>query len=359
MIRPLALFAITLLTIGMIPAYAQDRDTTGAIIEPFPILSYDSDTGFGVGAKVVFRNQLGARESFDITAFTSTRGERWYRLAVSFPDGELRHGTEYPLAVDLVVDYDKMISNRYYGIGNDSRFGDREQYTKEPFDASLAFSRGFSSVFVGQLGVRFRAIRNSDFESASKLVHVPDADGRASYTSLFAMARYDSRNSTVNPSTGAVLEGDYEIAPDGFPGHTSLTKYGATVQGYMPLFTPALVLAGRFALSSVEGGSVPPQFLQSIGGNATLRGSTQDRYLDRAFAVLNGELRFPIYRRLAGVAGVDLGRVWPSMTQMGLSGWSMNPAAGLRVIMETFVVRLDVGLGQESTGVYFNFGQLF
>jgi len=27
--------------------------------------------------------------------------------------------------------------------------------------------------------------------------------------------------------------------------------------------------------------------------------------------------------------------------------------------MDTFVVRLDVGFGKETTGVYFNFGQIF
>jgi outer membrane protein assembly factor BamA len=357
--RPTTRSALILLILGLRLASAQERDTTGAIIEPFPILSYDTDTGFGFGAKVIFRNQLGARESFDLTAFNSTRGERWYRIGISFPDAELRHGTAYPLAVDLVVDYDKMISNRYYGIGNDSRFDDREVYTKEPLDASIAFNRGFSRLFVGQLGVRFRAIRNADFEPTSALVHVPAADGRVSCTSIFAMARYDSRNSTVNPSTGVVVEGDYEFAPDGFPGTTALAKVGATIQGYVPVLTPSLILAGRLAFSSVEGDNVPPQFLQSIGGNATLRGSTQDRYLDRTIAVMNGELRFPIFRRLAGVAGIDLGRVWPSMKKAGLSGWTMNPSAGLRVVMETFVVRLDVGFGQETTGVYFNFGQLF
>ncbi len=355
----LAVTALLGIVCFVVPVHAQHRDSTAAIIEGFPILSYDSDLGFGYGGKVVFRNQLGARESFDITAFNSTRGERWYRLAISLPDGELRHGTVYPWAVDLIVDYDKMISNSFYGVGNDARAVDREYYTKEPLDASMAISRGFTRVLVGQLGVRFRAVTNTGFDPAGRLLHVADADGRASYTSLFGMVRYDSRNSTVNPSTGAVLEGDAEVAPASFPGNTALSRYGLTAQGYVPVFWPALVLAGRLAFSTVVGDHVPLHFLQSIGGNATLRGSTQDRYLDRTVAVMNGEFRFPIYKRLAGIAGIDAGRVWPSAGAVGVSGWTMNPTAGLRVVMETFVVRLDVGFGKETTGIYFNFGQLF
>ena len=114
------------------------------IIEPFPILSYDTDAGFGYGVKVVFRNQLGFRESFDLTLFNSTKGERWYRLVASLPDAEMRQGTSYPIAFDLAVDYDKWINNSFFGVGNDASFDQREIYTKEPLDLSLTVSRGFS-----------------------------------------------------------------------------------------------------------------------------------------------------------------------------------------------------------------------
>jgi outer membrane protein assembly factor BamA len=359
MLRSPILIATIFVAILAAPLRAQQQDTTGAIIELFPIIVYDTDIGLGGGAKMMVRNQLGARESFDITVFNSTKGERWYRLAVSLPDGELRHGTRYPLAVDLVFDYDKMISSNFYGIGNESRFEDRETYTKEPIDLSIAFSRGLSPVLVAQLGLRWRVVGNSGLDPAGRFQGVPDADGRMAATSLFGILRYDSRNSTVNPSSGAVLEGSYESAMDGLGGTITFSKYGATIQGYVPVIFPDLVLAGRFAFVSVEGDDVPPQFLVSVGGNGTLRGSTVDRYMDRTAAIINGELRFPIYRRLAGVGGIDLGRVWGSTKQMGIAAWHMNPTAGLRFVMETFIVRLDVGFGQETTGIYFNFGQLF
>lgn len=340
-------------------ACAAEPDSTGAIIEPFPILAYDTDIGFGYGLKVVFRNQIGFRESFDLTAFNSTQGERWYRFAASLPDGELRHGTPFPLAVDLIIDYDKMISNSFYGIGNASVFADREFFTREPLDASIALSRGFSRVLVGQLGVRYRAVRQSGFDPAGTMVRVPGAQGRASYTSVFGTLRYDSRNSTVHPSTGVVVQADCEFAPAPEPAHTPFSRYALTAHGYIPVITPDIILAGRLTGSMIDGGSISPHFLLSIGGNGTVRGSTQDRYLDRVAATFNGEARFPVYKRLGGVVGIDAGRVWTSVRDMGLSSWTTNPTLGLRFIMETFVVRLDVGLGRETTGVYFNFGQLF
>src|SRR5512140_3944311 len=120
----------------------QPADPT--IIEFFPILSYDTDAGFGYGGKVVFRNQLGWRESVDLTLFLSTKGERWYRFALSLPDAELRQGSAYPIAVDFFADYDKWINNSFFGVGMGSSFDEREYYTKEPLELNLAFSHGFS-----------------------------------------------------------------------------------------------------------------------------------------------------------------------------------------------------------------------
>jgi hypothetical protein len=91
----------------------------------------------------------------------------------------------------------------------------------------------------------------------------------------------------------------------------------------------------------------------------TLRGSPQDRYLDKSHLILNAELRFPIYWRFGGVCGIDTGKVWPSLSRADLHAWVANPTVGLRFYMKTFVVRMDIGLGKESTGLYFNFGHIF
>ncbi len=99
-------------------------------IEPFPILSYDTDAGLGYGAKGFFLNLLGLNESFDLTFFNSTKGERWYRFVFSMPDFELRQGKNYPAAFDLIVDYDKYIKNNFFGTGSGSKYSNREYFTK-------------------------------------------------------------------------------------------------------------------------------------------------------------------------------------------------------------------------------------
>ncbi len=339
------------------------RDTTlaGSTIEALPILTYDTDVGFGYGAKAFFLNQLRFNESFDVIFFRSTKGERWYRLVFSLPDFERRQGKVFPLAVDLVVDYDKFIKNSFFGVGNNSSFSDREFYTREPLEISLMLSRGFSPHVVGQVGTRYKTIRNFNFSENSRLVNLPPElnKSRASFASVFANFRFDTRNSFINPSQGLVLQGEVEFAPRSALSNVAFTRLGAWFQHYSLLFEPKTVLALRLGMQGLIGRDLPVQLLLPIGGNSTLRGSPQDRYLDRISAVANTELRFPIFWRFGGVLGMDLGKVWSALKEIDLKRWAVNPTAGLRFSMETFVVRLDVRLGKETTGFYFNFGHLF
>jgi endonuclease/exonuclease/phosphatase family metal-dependent hydrolase len=329
--------------------------------DPFPIVTYDSDIGFGYGAKVFLLNQLKAGESFDLTLFNSSKGERWYRFVFSLPDFELRQGKIYPLALDLVIDYDKYIKNNFFGIGNESNYGDREIYTREPLDIDLTLSRGFSRRLVGQLGFRYKTVRNFNFAAESRLREItPELNaGRAYYASVFSNWRFDSRDSFINPSRGLVLQGELEWAPDSSLGNVAFTRSAFWAQAYTTLFYPKTVLALRLGAQALSGKDLPAQVLLPLGGNTSLRGSPQDRFLGKASILANAELRFPLLWRLGGVLGFDAGRVWPSIKDFDRRSWASNPTLGLRFVMNTFVVRFDVGFGKEYTGVYFNFGHLF
>ena len=329
--------------------------------DPFPIVTYDSDIGFGYGAKLFLLNQLRGSESFDLTLFNSSKGERWYRFVFSLPDFELRQGKIYPLAVDLVIDYDKYIKNNFFGIGHASVSADRETYTREPLDINLTLSRGFSRQLVGQFGFRYKTVRNFNFFPDSRLRELPPAlnAGLANYASVFSNWRFDSRDSFINPSSGLVLQGELEWAPRSSLGNVAFVRSALWVQAYTVLFYPKTVLALRLGAQELFGPDLPAQILLPLGGNSSLRGSPQDRYLGRSAVLANAELRFPVFWRLGGVLGLDTGKVWSSLSKFDFSGWAVNPTAGLRFIMNTFVVRFDVGFGKESTGVYFNFGHLF
>ncbi len=333
----------------------------GSELEPLPILSYDTDVGFGYGAKVFYLNPLGLNESFDLVLFNSTKGERWYRFVFSVPDFEVRQGKIYPLAFDFIADYDKYLKNSFFGVGNSSHFEDKETYTRVPLELSLVVSKGFSTFVVGQVGLKFKLVTNFPFSDTSRLLMILPSmnSATARYHSLFATYRYDSRNSYINPWRGFVLQGEAEYAPQSGLTNVTMGRLGGWVQYYSTIFYPKTVLAMRLGVQGLIGENLPVQVLLPIGGNQTVRGSPQDRYLDKNSAVVNAELRFPIFWRFGGIVGYDAGKVWHRPTEVDLTHWATNPVVGLRLFMDTYVVRMDLGLGKETTGFYLNFGHLF
>lgn len=344
--------------------YATLTNIDDKTLEPLPIISYDTDVGLGYGAKAFFLNYLGFNESFDLVLFNSTKGERWYRFVFSVPDFELRQGKVYPLSLDFLVDYDKWIKNSYFRIGNDSKFENREYYTREPIEFSLTASRGFTQTFVGQFGIRYKSTKNFNFEESddqNNLINLTRELNpyNAKYLSLFLNLRYDTRNSFINPSRGVVLQTEGELSPKFSFTNVSFNRWGLTIQSYSKLLYPTTILALRFNFQNIYGDKIPIQNLLSLGGNQTLRGYPQDRFLDKVLAVANAELRFPIFWRFGGVTGIDLGRVWNKSSEIGFSGWHMNPNFGLRFYLETFIVRLDIGMSSKTSGFYFNFGHIF
>jgi outer membrane protein assembly factor BamA len=343
---------------------AQSEDSTAAlkpIVEPLPIFSYDSNIGFGYGVKSFFLNFLKSKESFDIILFNSTKGERWYRFVFSIPDFELRQGKKYPMAVDLTFDYDKLISSYFYGVGNQSSYDNKIKYTQELVELNLTASRGFSRKLVSQLAVSYKSIENSNIQDTPDLMNrypqlIPS---RVEYYSFILNMRYDSRNSFINPNKGIVLDGKIEFAPELSFNNVSFLHWTTWLQYYRQIFIKRVILAMRFGLQEVRGQSLPIQVLIPLGSNRTLRGYSLSRFLDKSAALFNAEIRFPIYWRFGGIIGMDTGRVWESIEKFNLDQWHSNVVLGLRFYLQTYIVRLDVGISHEITGLYLNFNHIF
>ena len=157
------------------------------------------------------------------------------------------------------------------------------------------------------------------------------------------------------------MNADY--APELFFTNEDYFKLVLTFQNYFILLKPKIILASRLIGQIIFPDNVPIQLQLPIGGNNTLRGLPQDRYLSASTLIINNEIRFPIWWRFGGIVGLDVGctglttdhEFWNPQ----LSGWIVNPVLGLRFFMDNFIVRFDVGFGSEITGVYFNFGHIF
>lgn len=343
-------------------------DAERASFEVLPIVNYDSDVGFGYGGKAFLYDILELQESFDLILYHSTKGERWYRFVFSIEDFESRQGTVYPIALDIITDYDKFKNYKYYGIENfiDQENGsDYEIYTREQLEVTAMLSRGVTKNIVVEAGISYKIFNSFNFESDGLLLNSPsDLNKRKiKYAALRLNARYDTRNSFINPAKGIVVLIETESSVKSGISNIGFVKAGINLQHYYSVLHPEIVWASRVLAQVILPSEVPFQVQLPIGGNRTVRGLPQDRYLASSTLVINNEIRFPIWWRFGGVAGLDVGATGSKSDydfyDDKLSGWVISPAAGLRFYMDNFIVRLDVGFTSDYTGIYFNFGHMF
>jgi outer membrane protein assembly factor BamA len=349
--------------------FPQDmNDNERASFEVLPIFNYDSDVGFGYGAKSFLFDYFDKSESLDLILYNSTKGERWYRFVFSMEDFESRQGNIYPLALDVIIDYDKYKNYKYYGIENYSDYDNTKEYeiyTREQVEITAMLSRGFSRNIVVEAGISYKIFNSFNFESEGLLINSStDLNKRKiKFLAIRFNTRYDTRNSFINPSAGIVALLETEAAFKSGISNIGFFKTGLNLQNYISVFHPKIVLASRLLTQLILPTEIPFQLQLPIGGNRTVRGLPQDRYLSSSTLVINNELRFPLWWRFGGVIGLDIGTTGTESSYEfyddKLSGWLFSPAAGLRFFMDNFVVRLDLGYTEDYMGIYFNFGHMF
>lgn len=343
----------------MIFANNTDADSfDNGIFEWFPIAVYDTDIGFGGGVFLSYLNLFGQEESFKNILFASTKGERWIKFEFSLPDVELRQGRSYPWAIDILLDYDLMINNSYFGLADNSSDERREYYTKEPFEIKSQFSRGFDSNNTLKIGMKYRTVLNKNIGDSSKLVEhfSPLSVSRATVSSIMLNYKYDRKDSFINPTNGFSGETEIEWAINSLISNVSFFRYLIEFQAYYPIIKD-LTIASRLRYENLNQVNLPVQYLLSLGGNSSIRAYPQDRFLCNSAILGNLEVRFPIYWRIGGIAGYDLGMPNPNDLFSGII--YSNPAIGLRYYAQTFVVRFDIGFTETSSGIYFNFNHIF
>jgi len=339
------------------------REDSKKSLSVFPILMYDSDIGFGFGAKAKFVDYLSKKESFDLTLFGSTKGERLFDFAFSVPDIEIRQGKIYPLSLDFKAEYNRILSDNFYGIGPDSMEQDLTIFTFEKKELKLTLGRGLSSSFVCEASYYFRNIRYYNVEKDKPYSKTLNSVGEQFSPFLSLLVRYDTSDSRIHPTQGFRLEIQNDLAY-GILGNknASFARLVLDVRKYMLIFGQMDVLAFRVRFQKISGDKIPLFELSILGGGSTenaMRGYKMNRFQDKGKILMNCEYRFPIWKRLGGNVFVDCGTVWPSVARIHFQKLAVDIGWGLRYYLENFLARFDMGFSKEGIGIYFQFNHIF
>lgn len=367
---------------------------TGRAIAGLPALNYDADEGLGYGAILqLFDYGTGVsrpyRYTVQPTVFLTTKGRRDLTLFVDAP-------ALLPAGWRLTahVGDERHRATPYYGIGNDTRRDEHREtdggsyfyrYERHRRAGTVDLQHRLGALPLRVLaggGVARVSVDPLPFESSTTLL-AEELGGRAIPATTTAWLRaglvVDTRDRETGPTRGRWAELLLQRAGNPLGGDHDFTRVTAAWREYLPLGARA-TLATRVVAQQTTGalplhelsviqGSWRP--VEGLGGAGSVRGLPKNRYVGKAIALYNSELRwraadFTIRRRTARLTlsgFVDAGRVWDDRLRVAelTSDLHAGQGVGARLALgPDFVVALDVGRSREvAAAAYVGLGYAF
>jgi hypothetical protein len=307
--------------------------TDGGGFGIYPTASYETGFGFTAGGRLVLQDMFGRGERIKARARFGGRFRQAYSV-------DVKSGHRIPnAALEVGASYEQRPHERTWGIGNDADLERR-------FEQDLI--RGFGAAefpLAGDLGARMSAalmlhslpehdVRNLRFETA--LIY----DSRRP-TSRFASRVIDATGWLVCVYAGGTkgIDGD----PSAF------TSYGGEVQRHIDLYQGTRVLALRVLVEAIDDSVVSFIDLPRLGGTELLRGYPFGRFRDRALALATAEYTWDLGNFLAAYLFVDVGRVYPSLSELALEDLRMGYGGGVQLHSTTsYLGRVQLAASREG-----------
>jgi outer membrane protein assembly factor BamA len=271
---------------------------------------------------------------------------------------------------DVFFRLQRSVFFRFFGIGPDTVAGNETSHTRLRVD--LAYRRGINIVRNFNIGARVELARDlvqnqtaPGFPFSRDVF--PNTPGMSS-ASIFSQSldiRYDTR-----PFQNYSLEGwygDLAFGPvEGLAG--SPTYFASQAEGrVVHEELPGLSGGARFLVSYVTSTQTPFYYQSNLGGSDTLRGFTEDRFIDRGSWTLELEQRIRLFAtHIYGVTTdwrvdpfITIGQVYHDFSGF-FSHVRVTEGLGFRAWVRPNVLgRIDVATGGEGLKVYVELGYPF
>ena len=315
----------------------------------------------GVAASVHYERFFDHNRKFATDVSQSTRNQAFYRLRYADPNlrGPRNRFEGFAL-------YENDRTARFFGIGANSLESNETNYTLRQGGGEVTLGRRLMPELIASLTERLRyvTIRRGAVDSLPFLqdvfMDIPGEDGSFVWAHRLALT-YDTRNSLVMPTQGRFGQVFVAVADEAIGSKASFVRYGLEGRWLWPHLGERLVLAVRGLVDRVDGPNIPFFELSELGGDETLRGFGDNRFLDEGRVLVNAEERFKVFQLNYGnvrtdielAVFTDVGRVFHNFSDLGSGKIQAVIGGGIRFLAASQIVaKIDVGVGSEGVAIF-------
>ncbi|MDN3641154.1 BamA/TamA family outer membrane protein [Lutimonas halocynthiae] len=266
----------------------------------------------------------------------------------------------------------KNMPDNYWGVGAENAINTQQSdsttaYQREWWWINPQFLYQFKENYFAGLNVDYNYTKGSDpSEGVAEDPNYQVFNDRPLNSGLGLILRHDSRDIPVNAWEGFYLDVSATAYSTAFGGDNDYQIFLIDYRQYEQVGKPGQTMTWQVK-ARLGNGDIPYGEMGQLGNPFDLRGYTWGRFRDKSLFFVMPEYRHTFYKndgkisKHGAVAWVGTGTVWDfDKVDSQNMEWLPNFGVGYRFELQPRMnLRLDVGIGQESSGIYFNFNESF
>ena len=341
--------------------YAQKDTVKAKHLLIFPVIARSIETGwsFGTVGSSTFRfskkDTISRTSNMQLLLLYSTKKQ----LVTAINGSQYWDKEKYILNEQVSF---SSFPDKFWGLGKNTPDANEEPYKYKQYYVYLHLLRKVAPDFF--VGLLFETQRVWDIDyRAGGLFDQQNVAGRHGYhvSGLGSSITYDKRNNAFAPDNGFFCQLSFNHFDKFWGSDYNYTNVVFDLRKYIPTFGKQVFAFQLFSFNNT--GEVPVRSLASFGGANRMRGYYDGRYKDNNQMILQGEYRFPVYKRFSAVAFAGGGSVANKFADYALSDLKYSFGGGLRFAVdskEKLNIRVDYGIGQgKNNGFYLQLGEAF
>ena len=328
----------------------------------YPYVFYTPETqlAFGAGGMLYFHldtSRTVPLSKIKLSAYYTLNKQYSFAITPSifFPGIDM-----FNIEADLR--YQKLIS-KFYGIGNETPDVSDPFYTQNKIRiyTEVAFKGFISNTFRSGLVFEYAYNDVYDYEGNPNMMDstLAGKDG-GNIVGLGLVALIDRRNNVSFPTKNGYYKILFTFYKDFLGSDFNYNNLLVDLRRYRS-FGNEHIIALQFYANITSG--TPPFFnLPALGGENRMRGYFEGRYRDRIYMTGQVEYRKIVWWRLGMVAFLGVGEVANVWKDFNIKTLKYSYGFGLRFVFdeeERINVRMDIGLGKNTSGIYFGLDEAF